>query len=524
MSHVVLTGLSGVGKSTIGAAYAAQVGRRFIDLDAEIEARSSRSVADWFSVAGEAAFRAYELDVLKSLHEEQDAVVALGGGAMTSEAGQQAALSLGHVLWLSARPSTVLQRLNDSHARPLLAQDPAKRLRQQLRERSASYAHAHHVVDADGDVEQVVANVADALVNVRRTVSVRSHKGAYPVRLGVYTDQAFATALTAFFNQSIMVLVVDAAVKKRGEAIAAAMSAQGVRVAVCVVQAGERLKRLDAIEALATWFAEVGVDRHSVVVAIGGGSVTDAVGFAASTYMRGVPWVSAPSTMLGLVDSGLGGKVGANLGKGKNLLGAFYPPICVLADLSFLGSLPKTEVRAGMAEMLKVAATHDADYFAALEKMGEGQLLPEALLDRIARAASIKAAVVSEDEFEHGVRKVLNFGHTFGHAFESAAGLSQLRHGEAVALGMLAETEFFVGREVAEAVTLQRLQKAVRALGLPAEWRAYAKAGAGYVAKDKKRIDDHIAVPIVPRIGSFRFGTATVADMVNFLETEGARS
>lgn len=524
MAHVLLTGLSGSGKSTVGEAYAKRIGKPFIDLDQQIEQRSGKTVSDWFAHDGEAAFRKIERETLAYFQSHDDAVIALGGGAMASPEGVKLAHRLGQIVWLALPPQRLAERLNNGPDRPLLQGDRVERLRQQHRDRAAHYAHAHHVVWAEGTVDEVCDRMAEQMANASRIVSVQSHRGLYPVRVGAFSDHALAVSLAAFANRGPVALVVDSAVRKRAEILAAHLQSIGVRTVVSIVQAGERFKRLDAIEALAEWLAAQECDRSSVVIAMGGGSVTDAVGFTASVYMRGLPWVSVPTTMLGLVDSGLGGKVGANLGKGKNLLGAFYPPQAVIADLSWLSSLPKTEVRAGLAEMLKVAATHDADYFAVLEKMGDAQIQPEALLERIARAVALKGEVVSADEFEHGLRKVLNFGHTFGHAFESAAGLSGLRHGEAVALGMLAETEFAVGRSHADAQTLTRLHSAVRALGLPAEWRSYAKAGASFVGRDKKRVDDHIQIPVVRQIGKFDWDTASVAEMVNFLEVEGARS
>jgi 3-dehydroquinate synthase len=353
----------------------------------------------------------------------------------------------------------------------------------------------------------VTARIAEALRGPPAVSLVQSHRGAYAVRTALWDDRALAAQLRAHATRT-MVIVADDGVRDRAARIAAHAQAPLVSV-----QAGERLKRLDAIETLALKLAELQADRHTLVVAMGGGSVTDAVGFAASCYMRGIAWLSVPTTLLGMVDSGLGGKVGVNAGQAKNLLGAFAPPRAVLADLTWFDGLPARERRSGSAEMLKVAATHDAGLFAELR----AELSPPL----VARAAAIKAGVVSRDEFERGERKVLNFGHTFGHAFESAAGLEALRHGEAIALGMIAESEFFVARGEASGEVVTSLRNACDRLALPHAWQGWAAPAAAFLQHDKKRAGSRIRLPVVPAIGQYTWADATLGEMENFLTSRG---
>jgi 3-dehydroquinate synthase len=205
---------------------------------------------------------------------------------------------------------------------------------------------------------------------------------------------------------------------------------------------GEEAKRLATVERLAEKLLERGADRHSLLAALGGGVVGDVTGFLAATYMRGVDYVQVPTTVVAQVDSAIGGKTGVNLRRGKNLLGAFHHPLAVLADTRTLDTLPPREFRSGLYEVIKCAVLGDAALFQLLERSmpavraRRGPALNEALV----RALRVKARIVATDEREHGIRSWLNFGHTFGHAFESLGRYRALRHGEAVGWGMIAAT------------------------------------------------------------------------------------
>jgi 3-dehydroquinate synthase len=375
-------------------------------------------------------------------------------------------------------------------------------------------------VDASREPEAVAREIAERAREPSIVHVVRSHRGSYPVRVRHGGADALATEIAALAPTSKCVLVCDRNVLDRSEEIAARLS----RAHVIAVDAGEALKQLVGVEALALALEAKGCDRDTVLVAIGGGSLGDAVGFVASVYRRGVRWLSVPTTLLSMVDSSLGGKTGVNLGHAKNLLGAFYPPMAVLTHTSWLGSLDAREVRSGLAEMLKVAATHDANYFERLTQLDPRRFDASApqVIEAIARAVGIKARVVSEDEFERDLRKVLNFGHTFGHAFESAAELRDLRHGEAVALGMVAETEYAAARGKVSAEVLAALTFAMQTLGFEQNWRPLAARAKQYVASDKKRQHGQVRMPVVPRLGRFEWLDADVRELEAFLE-EGAR-
>ncbi|HEX6987512.1 MAG TPA: 3-dehydroquinate synthase [Planctomycetaceae bacterium] len=255
-----------------------------------------------------------------------------------------------------------------------------------------------------------------------------------------------------------------------GRAVLTALRDAGWKTGFHAMPAGEGSKSLGGVAAIYDGLVELRADRKAVVVAVGGGVVGDAAGFAAATYNRGLPFVQVPTSLLAMVDSSVGGKVGINHPKGKNLIGAFHQPLGVLIDPDVLATLPDREYRGGLAEVVKYGVILDAAFFAFLEANADAinRRDPAALAHVIARSCRLKADVVERDEHETtGLRAALNYGHTFGHAFEALAGYGSLTHGEAVAVGMahasrLAERRGLIGPEVtARQVAL------LRALGLP---------------------------------------------------------
>ena len=246
-------------------------------------------------------------------------------------------------------------------------------------------------------------------------------------------------------------------------------SLRGKTVHSCVFPAGEQEKTLARFSELMTALAGMGASRDVTIVALGGGVVGDLAGFAAACWMRGVRLVQLPTTLLAMVDSSVGGKTAVDLPSGKNLVGAFHQPSAVLADTNTLGSLPDRELRAGLAEVVKYGAIVDPDFFAWLEANADGLLRRDgpALVEAIARSCRHKAIIVARDEHELGERMLLNFGHTFGHAMETAQGYGGLLHGEAVSVGMVIAARLSAALGRAPAGDASRLATLLERLGLP---------------------------------------------------------
>ncbi len=245
--------------------------------------------------------------------------------------------------------------------------------------------------------------------------------------------------------------------------LAEALEAGGVSAEVIVLPAGERTKNIETLTGLYSRFAALGITRTDCVTALGGGVIGDTAGLAAATYLRGVPLVQAPTSLLAQVDSSVGGKVAVDIPEGKNLVGAFYQPALVLADTDALSTLPRRELLCGMAEVIKYGAIRDEGLFSAIEAdpahIDYGAL--------VARCCAIKAEYVHEDPFDRGVRMELNFGHTLGHAIEKCAGYGVVLHGEGVAIGMVAAAKWGETLGVTEKGTAARLEALLNALHMP---------------------------------------------------------
>jgi 3-dehydroquinate synthase len=309
---------------------------------------------------------------------------------------------------------------------------------------------------------------------VAATVTVPTAGGGYPVLIGRGLLGRLDELLPPFPGAEAAAVVAAGPVAAVAGRVAAALERCGLAVHRLEVPAGEEAKRLEVVAGLYERLAAVPTRRADPVVAVGGGATTDAAGFAAATWLRGVPLVNVPTTVLGMVDAAIGGKTGVDLAAGKNLVGAFHQPVAVVADLDTLAGLPPAEVRSGLAEVAKAGLAGDPALAEALARAAGPAVAadPVALAPLVEGAVRVKAAVVGADEHEQGGdgtvgRLLLNYGHTLGHALERLAGYQGLRHGEAVALGMV-----FAAR-VAEAIGLARPGLAaghvelLAALGLP---------------------------------------------------------
>jgi shikimate kinase/3-dehydroquinate synthase len=480
----------GSGKSSVGAVVAAHLGWRFVDLDARIAEEQGASVREIFERRGEAWFRALERDAaLRTLAERSDQVIALGGGTVVDRGTRRALLERAFVVTLRAPAAVLASRLAHAHDRPLLAgRDALDVLGAILEERREAYAECHaeidtHDRDVDAIADDVIARARDRAIVV--PLGVRTYRveigAGIAARVG---ERARELAITQ------AVVVCDANVEEPHARRARELLTQaGVRVIAVRLPAGEAHKTIASVERIWDAALEGGVDRAGAVVAVGGGVVGDLAGFAASTLLRGVALIQVPTTLLAMVDSSVGGKTGFDRAQGKNLVGTFHQPSAVLCDVDALATLPREEIVSGLAEVVKSAWIDGEEAVRALERDAAAILAGDrsATIAAIRAAIALKARIVSEDERESGSRALLNLGHTIGHAIEAASGYS-MRHGEAVALGMVAAMR--VARSLGHAVDgdLARLQALLDALSLPRDPERYVDARAlAFVGSDKKR-------------------------------------
>ena len=303
-----------------------------------------------------------------------------------------------------------------------------------------------------------------------RTLTVALGDRSYPIHIGEGILDRLPEFLVEAGVTGAAALVTDSNVGPLyADRVASLL--EDVRV-TCTLPAGEEHKRLDQIEALCGRFLEAGLDRSSVVVALGGGVVGDVAGFAAAVYMRGIRFIQLPTTIVAQVDSSVGGKTGVNHPLGKNTIGAFHQPSAVIIDMALLETLPDRELRGGLAEAIKHGVIADETLFAYLEREA-GRILANdvtALIEPVVRSCEIKGSVVSRDEHEHGLRAILNYGHTFGHALEAVSQYTRFLHGEAVALGMHAAALLAGELGLVDASFVERQRACLLAYGLPVSW------------------------------------------------------
>ena len=431
----------GAGKSTLGREVAARLGRRFVDVDRTIEERAGISISELFKPQGEPEFRRAEAAAIHELLAAPDpSVLALGGGAVMHSETREL-LQVARTVLVIIDVDTAWERVRGTN-RPL-AQDEGD-FRRLYDERQPLYVGVADAVAMDGDGVILAAG------------GIHDEPDALD-RLGELVP-----------GEGPVALVADTVVM--GIYGVRAQQALGSRLATMhELPAGEAAKRGSVAERL---WSELRLDRGGTVVALGGGCTTDLAGFVAATYLRGVPWVAVPTTLVGQVDAAIGGKTGIDIPEGKNLVGAFHWPALVVLDETLLGTLPERERRQGLAELVKT------------------QLLAGESLD-VRGAAAYKAALCLQDPHDRGVRAHLNLGHTFGHALEAAADFD-LPHGEAVALGLLAALRLS-GRDTAE---VER-ELAPRPVKVDPEraWQA--------LLRDKKRSGDAINLILLGDDGPF---------------------
>lgn len=279
---------------------------------------------------------------------------------------------------------------------------------------------------------------------------------------------------------------------------------------------GEASKTLGTAESLLETLARARLDRRAAVVGVGGGVVTDVAGLVASLFLRGVDWVAAPTTLLGMVDASIGGKTGVDLRAGKNLAGAFHPPRAVVADLDALDTLPRRDLAGGLAEVVKIALAADADLFAELERIGAGAFDDRRAMEAIVcRSIDRKAALVEADERDEGPRLALNLGHTTGHALEAATRYERLHHGEAVAVGLRVACECALARGALGAGVRDRVTALLDALGLPSSWPADVapEEAMAFTLADKKSLGGRLRVVLPTGIGSAAVSESTVEEL-----------
>ena len=526
MTNIVVTGFMGTGKTAVGREVARRLGRPFVDMDAEIEARAGKPIPRIFTEDGEAAFRRMEAALCEELSAQNGLVIATGGGALVDPTNRALMMGSGTVVCLTCDVDEILRRVSDNLHRPLLnVADPRAEIVRLLEARREAYAAIPWQIDTTGlpieeVAERVVGIVSASDVNAQAerakpcglesspegaslfqhggsapcdadviTLSVHYPGGEYSIHIGDGLLAHVGGALRAAgVPEGGRVAVVSNPVVAPlyGARVEEALRSAGLQPFACTIPDGEQHKTLATVASLYEQLLAGGLDRSGTVLSLGGGVTGDVAGFAAATFMRGVRFVQVPTTLLAMVDASVGGKTGVDLPQGKNLVGAFKQPELVVIDPTVLATLPSEEFRSGMAEVIKHGVIGDQDLFAELETTTRNtqHVIRNT---QIARALRVKIAIVEEDPYERGRRAVLNLGHTVGHGLERLSGFA-LRHGEAVSIGMVAAARIAVELERAPPSLADRIEAVLSAWGLPVRCPPFdADAIWEAMAHDKKR-------------------------------------
>jgi len=514
-SILFLYGPPGSGKSTIGQLLARDLSLEFLDLDSEIEKEAGKTVSEVFASEGETGFRRRESDMLKKLSGRVFSVIALGGGTLLADENRRLAEVSGQVVVLDAPLQTILARISAApDKRPLLAGELTAKLENLLAARSEHYQSFKHHVDT-GNLTPVQVSweiqVQTGMFHVTGMPGGAGTGGSYDVRIlpGGLRDTGNELQIRQF-SGPVALVTDDHVGPLYAETVLQSLRESGYAAEAIQVPAGEEFKTIQTIESLWNFFLTNQLDRGSTVVALGGGVVSDMAGFAAATYLRGIRWVGLPTTLLSMADASLGGKTGADLPQGKNLIGAFHAPSLVLADPDVLVTLPERELRGGFAEIVKHGLISDPVLFDACRGLGGltvEEIRREPLTAIIRRAMAVKIRVIEQDPFEKGIRATLNAGHTIGHALELTSNFS-LSHGEAVSIGLVVETRMAEERNLARPGLADDVSRLLTGLGLPVTVPAGMDKNAVETAlfRDKKRAGSGVKFALATAIGQSQFG------------------
>ncbi|HEY6432064.1 MAG TPA: 3-dehydroquinate synthase [Acetobacteraceae bacterium] len=535
---IVLVGLMGAGKTSIGRRLAARLGLPFRDADTEIELAAGCTIPEIFARYGEREFREGERRVIRRLLAGAPMVLAFGGGAYMDPDTRAAARAEAVTVWLRCPLPTLVRRVAGRDHRPLLSGgDPAEILDRLLDHRSPFYAEADVIVDCgDEPPEITTSRVLDAVLDWRAPsrLTVKLAATSYEVVIGDGLLARAGALLAPVLPQKRAVVVTDESVAPLHlPALLAGLEETGIAASSITVPPGESSKNLESWAALVDRLLEQRVERRTTVIALGGGVVGDLAGFAAAATLRGLPFVQVPTTLLAQVDSSVGGKTGVNTPRGKNLVGAFHQPRMVLADTATLATLPPRELRAGYAEIVKAGLIGDAGLFAWCEQHGQAVVGgdPQAQAEAIHRACAFKAAVVGTDEREeqpNDGRALLNLGHTFGHALEAEYGYTGgLLHGEAVAVGLGLAFRLSARLGLCPPEEAEQVVAHIAAIGLPAELRVLNRRFSAarlidHMRRDKKVRDGALTFVLVRGIGqAFTDRNVPMEAVADLLRHEG---
>ena len=492
VKNIALIGFSATGKSTVAKKVAEYLHWDYTDTDDEIVKVGGKTIPEIFKQDGEDAFRQLECKVLEQTCRMKKVIFSTGGGIILNPENIKILQKTSVIICLEAKIETIYQRLlrdalysSSPVVRPLLAgEDSLKRITELKNYRQPYYSIADWTVHTDNlTIEEVSREVIRGWHYIQRSCINAQQNSENDIacvvetlskRYAVLVGWGLLSKLGEKMRESGLsgkaVIISDELVFAiYGEQTKKTMEKAGFEVNYFLVSPGEASKNISETVKIYDFLIKQHVERSDVLVALGGGMIGDLAGFVAATYLRGISWVQVPTSLVGMVDASIGGKVAIDHPCGKNLIGSFYQPCFVLADVQTLSSLPQRELTSGWAEVVKYGLILDAEFFKILEDNVDDlvRLTPDITAKVIAQSACLKASVVSEDERDTGKRIILNYGHTVAHGLESTTKYGVFLHGEAVSIGMMAAAKLSQRLGLLPSDTVQRQQVLLERFHLP---------------------------------------------------------
>ncbi|MGB9720550.1 MAG: 3-dehydroquinate synthase [bacterium] len=503
--NMILIGFMGTGKDTIGRLLADRLNMGFISTDEMIELAEQKTIKEIFEENGEDCFRKKEKWVIKEIKRLKNVVIGTGGGIVIDPENRTKLKKIGRVIHLSANLDTLRKRIITEGKRPLIKS--IADIDRLYRKRNGIYDFAQVRIDTtdkkpDGVVNEIIDRLnlkIIRLIKKEAKVIIKTKSKNYPVIIGCDIINRIPVS-----NNKIVIITNPLVGALYLNKIIGQLKRRKNEIDYFIIPDGEEFKNFETVNKIYDFLFRINFQRSNCIISLGGGVITDITGFVASTFKRGCRLIHIPTTLLGQIDAGIGGKTGIDTVYGKNMLGTFYQPELVLCDLKKLLTLSENEFTNGIAEVIKYGVIRSKRLFRILQREKESlkNRNLQVLFDIVKECVSIKGSIIDKDETEEkGIREILNFGHTIGHTIETVTNYKNYSHGEAISMGTVEEMNLFGKRARERDEVIKLLKDYSLPISVPFRIRKKIK---NFILQDKKIKGKYITIPVFERIGRVR--------------------
>jgi len=514
MDNLILIGFPGTGKDSVANEISKTINIPVFSTDKYIEFKEKKSINEIFYKSGEEYFRKLEKIALKKAVDLRNVIISTGGGIVKDPLNVNIMKKSGKIFTLKANIKELKKRLMEMRTRPLIKDE--QDIEKLYSERKNLYDFAEHKIDTS---EKNISEIANSIIRRLRLesssnsqtlyeiINIKTKQKEYPVFTGENIIENISEHINDILNKTKRLIIIsEPTVSTLYLEKILTLLKNNFETLYFIIDEGEENKNINTVIQIYDFLLEKKITRDDALIALGGGIVGDITGFVASTYKRGVGFIQIPTTLLSQVDASVGGKTGINHREGKNMIGSFYQPDMVLADVSFLKTLPDRTYKEGISEIIKAGIIKDKKLFEILKTKKDDVIKrnPGIVSEIVSSSIKIKGEIVCEDEREEkGVREILNFGHTIGHIIETETNYTEFSHGEAVAIGMIKETEIAYKKGFLNHRDFEEIFNIISSYDLPIKIpeKISEKVLSKRVSQDKKVRNGKIKIPIPVKIG-----------------------